>query len=80
MTLVVVVNLVRLFPSAKFICFDAILWCDYHATHTEIRASQNAGKFINCGLTILIISLFSLCHLRIIAQLRSGTVDQGRRL
>jgi len=36
------------------------------------------GKFIHCGLTILIISLFSLCHLRIMTQLRSGNVDQGR--
>jgi len=73
-------NLVRTFPSAKFICFDTMLWCDYHVTHTEIGASQNAGRFVKCGLTILIISLFSLCHLRITTQLRSGTVDQGRRL
>jgi len=38
-------------------------------------ASQNTGK-INCGLTILIVSLFSLCRLQTTTQLRSGTVGK----
>jgi len=33
---------------------------------------------INCGLTILIVSLFSLCRLRNTAQLRSGTIDKSK--
>ena len=34
------------------------------------------GQIINCGLTILIVTLFSLCRLRITTQLRSGAVDK----
>jgi len=37
-------------------------------------ASQNMGK--NCGVTILIVSLFTLCRLRITTQFRFGTVDK----
>jgi len=33
-------------------------------------------QVINCGLTILIVSLFSLCRLRIATQLRSGAVEK----
>jgi len=31
---------------------------------------------INCSLATLIVSLFSLCRLRITTQLRSGAVDK----
>jgi len=34
------------------------------------------GQIIDCDLTILIVSLCSLCPLRIATQLRSGTVDK----
>jgi len=36
------------------------------------------GQIINCGLTILIVSLFSQCRLRNTTQLRSGTVDKSK--
>jgi len=35
-------------------------------------------QIINCGLTMLIVFLFSLCRLRNTAQLRSGTVDKSK--
>jgi len=34
------------------------------------------GQIINCGLTTLIVSLFSLCRLQITTQLRSGAIDK----
>ena len=34
------------------------------------------GQIINCVVTILIVSLFSLCRLAITTQLRSGSVDK----
>jgi len=36
------------------------------------------GQIINCGLTILIVSLFSLSRLRNTTQLRLGTVDKSK--
>ena len=48
-------------------------------THTEMAMSQpKYGQIINCGLTILIVSLFSLCRLRNATQLRSGAVDKSK--
>ena len=55
------------------------LWCDWHVTHTQrnVTNQPNYGQIIiNCELTILIVSLFSLCRLRIMTQLRSGAVDK----
>ena len=71
-------NLVRTDPSGKFICCCwRNLWCDYHVTHTpKCNESAKIGQIINCRLTILIVSLFSLSRLRIMTQLRSGAVDK----
>jgi len=73
-----VVDLVRTVPSAKFfllLLMQSLVRLSCH-THTEIFwDSQNTGKTINCGLTI-IVSRFSLCRLRITTELRSGTVDK----
>jgi len=73
-----VVNLVRTDRSAKFIwCGWRYLWCDWHVIHTPNVTNQpKYGQIINCGLTILIASLFSLYRLRITTQLRSGAVDK----
>jgi len=70
------VKLVRKVPSAKFICSCwRNPWCDCHVTHTP-KCNEPAKIRANCDLTILIVSLFSLCRLRITTQLRSGTVDK----
>ena len=55
-----VVNLVRIVSSAKFICCCwRNPWCDYHVTHTpKCNESVKIGQIINCGLTILIVSVF----------------------
>ena len=45
-------------------------------THRNVTNQPKYGQIINCGLTILIVSLFSLCCLRITTQLRSGAVDK----
>jgi len=59
-----------------FAAVDAIPGAMSRHTHTENVMSQlKYGQIINCGLTILIVSLFSLCRLRIMTQLRSGAVD-----
>jgi len=73
-----VVNLVRIVSSAKFICCCwRKSWSDYHVTHKpKCNESAKIGQIINCGLTILIASLLSLCCLRITKQLRSGAVDK----
>ena len=63
-----------------FAAGDGILGCDCHITHTEINVTNqnqpNYGQTIDCGLTTLTVSLFSLCRLRIATQLRSGAVDK----
>jgi len=67
-----------------FAAVDAILGAIF-ASRT-IRNVMKQSKYnqiikliiINCGLTILIVSLFSLCRLRNTAQLRSGTVDKSK--
>ena len=72
-----VVNLVRTVSSAKFICYcccnGAIVTS---RTHQNVTNQQKYGQIINCGLTIVIDSLLSLCRLRIMTQLRSGAVDK----
>ena len=48
-------------------------------THTEMATSQpKYGQIFNCGLTIPIVSLFSLWPLRNATQLRSGAVDKSK--
>jgi len=77
--MILLVNLVRIIPSIKFIStVDAILGAIV-TSHTpkSIEMSQpKYGQIINCYLTILIVSPFSLCCLRITTQHRSGTVDK----
>ena len=55
-----VVNLVRTVSSAKFICCCwRNPWCDCHVTHTpKCNESAKMGQIINCGLTMLIVSVF----------------------
>jgi len=73
-----VVNLVRTVSSAKFICCCCRNpCCDCHVTQTpKCNESTKIGQIIKCGLTILIVYLFSLCCLRITTQLRSVAVDK----
>jgi len=56
----IVVNLVRIVSSAKFICCCwRNPWCDYQVTPTsKCNKSAKIGQIINCGLTILIVSVF----------------------
>jgi len=72
-----VVNLVRLVSSGKFICCCwRNPWCDYHVTHTpKCNESAKIGQIIDYGLTTLIVSVFQCC-LRITTELRSGAVDK----
>jgi len=46
--------------SEKFICCCCRNpWCDCHVTHTtKYNESAKIGQIINCGLTILIVSVF----------------------
>jgi len=55
-----VVNLVSTVSSAKFICCCwRNRWCDCHVTHTpKCNESAKIGQIINCGLIILIVSVF----------------------
>jgi len=78
-TLTLVVNLVRTVLSAKFICCCwRNPWCDCYVTHTHrnVMSQPKYEQIINCGLTILIVSMFPLYHLRITTQLRSVAVDK----
>jgi len=45
-------------------------------TQRNVTNLPKYGQIINCGLTILIDSVLSLCRLRIMTQLRSGAVDK----
>jgi len=45
-------------------------------TQPKCNGQSQYGQIMHCGLIILIVSLVSLCHLRITTQLRSGTVDK----
>jgi len=55
-----VVNLVRIVSSAKFICCCSCNpWWDCHVTHTpKCNESAKIGQIINRGSTILIVSVF----------------------
>jgi len=60
-----------------FVAVDAILCAiDTSHTHRNVTNQPKYGQIINCGLTILIVYLFSVCRLRITTQLRSGAVDK----
>ena len=75
-----VVHVVRTVVSAKFICCCwRNPWCDLTShTHRNAMRQSKYGQIIDCSLTILIVSLFSLCRLRNTTQLRSGTVDKSK--
>ena len=45
-------------------------------THRNVMNHRKYGQIINCGLTILTVSLFFPCRLRITTLLRSGAVDK----
>jgi len=47
-------------------------------THRNVVSQPKCRQIINCGLTVLIVSLFSLCRLRITTKLRSGTADKSK--
>jgi len=55
-----VVNLVRIVSSEKFICCCwRNPWCDCQVTHTpKCNESAKIGRIINCGLAILNVSVF----------------------
>jgi len=58
-----------------FAADDAIFGSiDTSHTHRNVTNQPKYGQIINCRLSILIVSLFSLCRLRITTQLRSGAV------
>jgi len=58
--MIIVVNVVRTVSSVKFICCCwCNPWCDFHVTHIpKCNESAKIGQIINCGLTILIASVF----------------------
>jgi len=67
-----VVNL----QGSLFAAVDAILGAIVTShTHRNVISQSKYGQ-IDCGLAILIVSLFYLCRLRITTQLRSGAVDK----
>jgi len=67
-----------------FAVVDAVLGAIFASrTHRYVMRQSKYRQIItliiiNCGLTILIASLFSLWRLRITTQLRSGTVDTSK--
>jgi len=67
------------FQRSLFAAFDAILGAIVTShTHRIIMSQPKYGHIINCFWTVLIVSPFSLCRLRIRTQLRSGTVDKSK--
>ena len=50
---------------------QCLVWLSRH-THRSVTNQPKYGQIINCGLTILIVSVF-LCRLRITTQLRSDS-------
>jgi len=69
----------QFFQQSLFAAVDAIPGAIVTShTHRNATSQQIYWRMINCGLTILIVSLFSLCRLRNTTQLRSGTVDKSK--
>jgi len=63
--------------QSLYAAVDAILGAIVTShTHRNVTNQPKHGQIINCGLRTLIVSLFSLCRLRITIQLRSGAVDK----
>ena len=60
-----------------FVAVDATLCAiDTSHTHRNVTNQPKYGQIINCGLTIPIVYLFSVCRIRITTQLRSSAVDK----
>jgi len=69
----------QFFQRSLFGAVDAILRAIFAScTHRNAMNQPKYRKVINCGLTILIVSLFILCRLRNTTQLRSGTADKSK--
>jgi len=67
----------QLLQRSLFAAVDAILGAIVTShTHQNVMSQPKYKQIINCGLTMLIVSLFSLCRLRNTTQLRPGTVDK----
>jgi len=70
----------QFFQLSLFGAVDAILGAivtTHTHTHRNVISQPKYGQISNCGLTILIVSLFSLRRLRNTTQLRSATVDKS---
>jgi len=67
----------QILQRSLFAAVDAIFGAIV-TSHTRRGVTNQPAyvQIIYCRLTILIVSLFSLCHLRITTQLRSNTVDK----
>jgi len=66
----------QFFQRSLFPAVDAILRAIFASrTHRNVMSQPKYWKINNCGLTLLIVSLFSLCRLRNTTRLRSGTVN-----
>jgi len=67
----------QILQRSLFAAVDAIVGAiETSHTHRNVTNQPKYGQIINCGLTILIVSLLSLYRLRITTQLRSGAVDK----
>jgi len=67
----------QIFQRSLFAAVDAIFGAIITSyTHGNVTNQPKYGQIINCRLKILIVSLFSLCRLRMTTQLRSGAVDK----
>jgi len=66
----------QILQQSLFVAVDAIFAIVTSDTHRNVTSQPKYGQIIKCRLTILIVSLFSLCCLRITTQLRSGAVDK----
>jgi len=66
----------QILQQSLFAAVDAIFAIVTSDTHRNVTSQPKYGQIIKCRLTILIVSLFSLCCLRITTQLRSGAVDK----
>jgi len=69
----------KFFQRSLFAAVDAMLGAIFASrTHRNEMSQPKYRQIINCGIEILIVSLCSLCDLRITTQLRSGTVEKSK--
>jgi len=67
----------QFFQRSLFPAVDAIPGAASR-THRNVMSQPKCRQVINCDLTILIVSLFSLCRLRNTTRLRVGTADKSK--